>query len=104
MRFRPWLYAAAVAIWSLNGILPLGVGLAIKALFDDLSGQRTAGLDVWSALAVMGAIAIARMVNAVLGTYAFACAWQSIASLLVRNLMEWLVVAPGTRQLPDAPG
>jgi ABC-type multidrug transport system fused ATPase/permease subunit len=104
MRFRPRLYAANVAIWSANGIFPLGLGLAIKALFDDLSGARTAGLDAWTALALMGAIAITRMFNALIGSYMFASIWQSIASLLVRNLMEWLVVAPGTRQLPDAPG
>jgi ATP-binding cassette subfamily B protein len=104
MRFRPWLYAFNVLIWSANGVFPLGLGLAIKWLFDDLSGQRTAGVDVWTALALMGAIAVTRMANALVGTYTFASIWQSIASLLVNNLMEWLVAAPGTRRLPDAPG
>jgi ATP-binding cassette subfamily B protein len=104
MRFRPWLYAVNVLIWSANGIFPLGLGLAIKWIFDDLSGARTAGVNAWTALAFMAAIAIARIANSLLGTYTFASLWQSISSLLVRNLMEWLVVAPGTRRLPDAPG
>ena len=71
----------------MNGIFPLGLGLAIKWVFDDLSGARTARVDVWTALALMGAIAIIRMANSLIGTYTFSSVWQSIASLLVRNLM-----------------
>jgi ABC-type multidrug transport system fused ATPase/permease subunit len=103
-RYRPWLYAGNCLIWSLNGVLPLATGLAMRAVFDNLSGGAPAGANVWTAVAVMTAVAIARMANALVGTYAFSTFWQSIVSLLVRNLMEWLVAAPGTRRLPDSPG
>jgi len=103
MRFRPWLYAANVLIWSANGIARSarpGDQVDLRRALGQPSGRPRrldrAGADGRDRAWAHGQRPV--------GTYTFASIWQSIASLLIRNLMQWLVVAPGTRQLPDAPG
>lgn len=104
MRYRRGLYFVNCAIWGTHAILPLGIGLAIRAFFDALSGSSPAGMNAWTALALVAACWFGRVVTLVVGAWSFASVWQSIATLLTRNLMEWLVIEPGTRRLPDAPG
>src|SRR5437867_949947 len=103
-RYRPGLFAAAYGAWVLFYLVPLGTGLATRAVFDALAGGAPAGLTVWTALALFVGIESARISILVAAGYVWQISWLTMETLLRRNLLAGIVTGPGSRALPDSTG
>lgn len=83
---------------------PLVLGLVTQAFFDALSGHAPAGLNVWTALALLLLLQLAR--SGVLG--GFDLTWINLRyaglALLRANLLRQLLRQPAALPLPDSPG
>lgn len=91
-------------IWSSVHALPVVVGLISRAIFDSLTNVSTAGIDVWTLLALMVATMATRLSLMFAGIYAWSTTLFTLGSLVRRNLLAWIVMGSGTRKLPDSPG
>jgi ATP-binding cassette, subfamily B, bacterial len=100
--FSPRYFLACVTFAVvLFSMLPIPLGLATRAFFDALSGEA-AGLNVWSALAVLVAVGLAEVfIGPALGN-----PWNSLQQkshvLLRRNLFEGILRGYGRHGLPES--
>lgn len=103
-RYRPWLYLLNFVVWTAFYTLPLASGLIIKAFFDTLSGDQTAGLGVWTLIALLAGANVARVLVLLSGMIVFSDFWYSIEALLRKNMLSWIVEGPGPRDLRGSAG
>jgi ATP-binding cassette subfamily B protein len=105
VRFSPRYFAACLLFAiSLLTILPIPLGFATQALFDALSGEKTAGLNAWSAIALMVGVQVAMVfVSPLLGH-----PWNAVRLksevLLQRNLFAAILRGYGHYGLPRSVG
>ncbi len=92
--------AAAIGYFG----LPLLLGLATQAVFDALSGEQPAGLNFWSALALLVVLELLR--SGILGM--FGRTWINLryagSGLLRANVFRQVLAGPAAMPLPDSPG
>ncbi len=103
IRYRPGLFALSAVLWALVHSMPVVFGILIGAVFDHLSGAEAARASAWTPVIVFAALAIGR--NGVLwfGDIAWITYWNDQALQLRRNLLRWLLEAPGSRTLEVDP-
>ena len=114
---RPWRYLWRLAmyrpgLWVTSGIFastmfylfPLVPGLIVREFFDRLSANAQAGLGVWSLLALLVAVASARVTALALAVYAETTTQLTAAALLRRNLLARILEHPGARAVPASSG
>ena len=104
IRFSPGYFALCVLFATLvYCFLPIPLGLATRAFFDALSGER-AGLNVWSAITVLVAVQVAE----VLAGPALGNPWSPLQQksqvLLRRNLFVGVLRGYGQHGLPESVG
>lgn len=103
-RFAGWRLAVDAFFWSILFCGALLVGPILRAFFDRLSGAAPAGLSVWSLLALLIGVELARLASSTGRVLAdVTIEWRSIA-LLRANLLDRVLHFPGARALPDSPG
>lgn len=100
---RPALLLLNVAVWLFVHASPVLAGVFMKGIFDALSGQAPAALSPWTYLALALAVDVARIATLAGGVYAWASYWAEVVARMRRNLLGYLLTAPGTRRLPDSP-
>ncbi len=100
---RPALLLLNVLIWLLVHASPVLVGLFMKGIFDTLSGQGAAAMSPWAYLALALSVDVFRIGLLAGGVYAYASYWAEVVLRMRRNLLGYLLTAPGTRRLPDSP-
>jgi ATP-binding cassette subfamily B protein len=101
---RRALFVLTCFLWGLIHSLPVLYGLFVKELFDALSGAEGAGDSAWAFLALALAADAGRLVTLAGGVFAWSTYWIEITLLLRRNLLSYLLTAPGSRRLPDSTG
>lgn len=104
-RFRLGLYLlfGLIAI-PMFYLFPLVPGLIAREFLDALAQDQQAGLELWSRIALLVAVAVAR-VTAMVGGVATEVSVQLIVSALLRkNLLERILQRPGARAVPASPG
>lgn len=101
---RPWkgLFFFNVLIWTAFHSIPLLFGLAVGWTFDALEADDPRGVGV--ALAIFGAAIVGRLLVFETGVYYYSTFWHRWLLLLRRNLLRWLMEAPGSRVLPMSTG
>ena len=101
---RPWkgLFFFNVLIWTAFHSIPLLFGLAVGWTFDALESDDPRGVGV--ALAIFGAAIVGRLLVFETGVYYYSTFWHRWLLLLRRNLLRWLMEAPGSRVLPMSTG
>ncbi len=104
IRYRLWLYIVNLVLWTLVFSLPIATGLIARAVFDRLSDNSRAGLNIETLLALMVVAGAVQIVGIIGGITQAANFWQSGMALLRKNLMQWIVQGPGARALKEAPG
>lgn len=104
VRYRPGLFALNALLWGIMHSLPVLTGLLIRQIFDSLAEQQSAGLNAWTYLALLSLTSISRIAGFSGGFWVFTRYWHIINLWLKRNMLEWLLRAPGSRVLPDSPG
>jgi ATP-binding cassette subfamily B protein len=103
-RFRAPHITGNLLIWIVMQAVPLGGGLVLQAVFDTLSGEATAGLNVWTWLAILGAAEMARQVLNVARQRIDVEINFSVGALLRANIFRHLLEHSGARALPHSPG
>ena len=102
-RRRPALLLLNSLVWLVVHSSPVLYGLFMKGIFDALSGQATASYSPWTFLALALSIDVLRIGTLAGGVYVWATYWAELVSLMRRNLLGYLLTAPGSRRLPDSP-
>lgn len=104
VRYRPGLFVVNCLAWGTHHSLPIIAGLITRELFNTLAGESGIGLNIWTLVALLAGVAMARVSIMFGGVWAWSTLYLSIGALLRRNMLDWLVNGPGTRTLPDSPG
>lgn len=101
--YRRAHFAWNVLLWGVFHTIPLSFGLVTKAIFDALSGSAAAGWNVWTLLAIFAVANLARPGVFVPAFKAFSSYYLMVQVLLRRNLLDHLMLALGSRVLPESP-
>lgn len=104
LRLRPWAFVVYALSWIAYFVLQLGPGWLEKLIFDALSGAAPATQSVWTLLALLVGVELARVLanyTARLGDLAFQ---EPLRALLQLNLMQSILKRPGALPLPIASG
>lgn len=104
IRYRPGRFAFCAAMWTLIHGSPLIFGLAVGMTFDRLAEGQPVAATAWAPVIVFGAIALGRNVFVWFGAVTWVAHWNEQALQLRRNLLGWLLEAPGSRVIPLSPG
>lgn len=104
IRYRPGRFFFCFAMWTLVHASPVVLGLLIGATFDHLSEGVDQASAAWPVVAAFAAIAIGR--NGVIwaGDLVWVRHYLEQGLQLRRNLLGWLLEAPGSRVIPKSPG
>lgn len=102
LRAWPVLTVGNVVLWTVFHTLPVFLGVLVGRTFDALGSHDTSA--AWNAVAIVGAIAVARIVVFGSGIAVYSDWWHRQVLLLRRNLLRWLLTAPGSRRVPLRPG
>lgn len=104
VRYRPGLWSISFVMWTLIHASPVVLGLLIGMVFDQLADQAPAESSPWTPVAVFAAVAIGRNGVLWLGDVNWIKYWNEQTLQLRRNVLRWLLVAPGSRELTTTPG
>lgn len=104
IRYRPRLFLLTSLCWGLFHSLPLAGGLLTREIFNTLSGKDSIGFDVWTILALVVGVSLARVSIMAGGVWTWSTLFFTLGSLMRRNMLAWLVDGPGTRRVPASPG
>jgi len=104
LTYQPGIFLLNMILWTAFWATPLAVGLVTRAIFTAITGGVTAGVGLWSLLALLVGVAMARIAIHVWGVSAWATYFFGRAALLRRNLLERILNRPGAKALPDSPG
>lgn len=84
-------------------MVPLGVGLATRAVFDTLSGDVQTGWNVWTLLTLWAIIGLSRSGIFMYAIQVYRSYYLMVQALLRSNMLDYLMQAHGTRVLPTSP-
>ncbi len=111
--YDPGLFGLNLALWGAFHTAPALFSYAIGEIFTRLSafeklrigGQATGGAltAVWVMVGVFAAARLARYGVFQFAFRAFIRLWYVLDALVRRNLLGYLLLAPGSRRLPDTP-
>ena len=101
--YRPWLFAANLALWVAVVLLDLAPGPIARLFFDDLAGREHA-VGAWGAIVLLVAQALVRTVVMTHAVVMEAFYRFLIGSLLRRNLLAGILRRPGADALPGSAG
>lgn len=104
IRARPLIFSCNTVCWLFYTNLPLLSGLAIKALFDELTGASQMSLTVWTLIALLIGLEVSRAVSYIGTMLIFNSFWLSSQILMRQNLLSWQMQGSGARTLPASPG
>jgi ATP-binding cassette subfamily B protein len=104
VRYRPGLFALNVLVFAVVHSWPLLTGLLLRSIFNTVSGQAPAGLNVWTLLALLLGVYVVFVGQRATGHWIWFTLELSLNALLRRNSIEWLCQGPGSRNLPRSPG
>ena len=104
IRANPRSFFASVGFYVGFFTLVLAPGLITRSIFDALSGRAPAGVNVWSLIALVVGLELGRFGLLYCGGVLFNVFRYRGEALFKRNLMAWIVGAPGPRVLPGSPG
>src|SRR5262245_12959181 len=101
--WQPNVFWVNCLTWGLFHTMPIASGLIIRGIFNALSNRAAAGFNAWTFLAFYAVYALSRPTILYFGVRIFARYYLSIEALLRRNLLDYLLLARGSRVLPEAP-
>ena len=104
VRYRPGLWLGNLAAMLTLILFWQMPGLVMRQFFDLLTGEASAGLNVWSIVALLCAFELGRL----LGIYGLISTnvpfFANTMTLLRKNLLRQILRRPGASALPDSPG
>jgi ATP-binding cassette subfamily B protein len=104
LRFRSWNFWLAAAAYILSYGLAIVPALAIREIFDRLTGDAPATFSIWTLLAVLVSAQLARSVL-YYGMILAEMSYNHVSTaLLRRNMFEHILKQPGARAMPISSG
>ncbi|HSK06364.1 MAG TPA: ABC transporter ATP-binding protein [Acidimicrobiia bacterium] len=104
IRYRPGRFFFCMFMWTLVHGSPLLFGILIGRVFDRLADGGSVAETAWGPAIVFAVLAIGRNLIIWLGDRVWIKHWIEQSLQLRRNLLRWVLEAPGSRVLPLAPG
>jgi len=101
--YRPLYFGLNELLWGVIHLLPALFPVLMKGIFDALSAEAAFGWSAWTFLALLTALNLGRIGVFIAGIWTWATYWHELSLLLRRNLIDYIVRAPGSRVLPDSP-
>ena len=111
--YNPGLFVRNLGLWGLFHTAPALFSFAVGEIFTRLSvfeklkigGQSTSSalVSVWVMVGVFAAARLARYGVFLFAFRAFIQLWYTLDALVRRNLLAYLLLAQGSRRLPDTP-
>ena len=89
--------------WGVFHLIPLVNGLVVREVFNALSGSAPAGLNAWTLLAILACAYATRQGMFLLAIRLLSRLYISTQAFLRRNLLDHLMMATGSRVLPESP-
>jgi ABC-type multidrug transport system fused ATPase/permease subunit len=104
IRYRPGRFFFCMFMWTLVHGSPLLFGILIGLVFDRLAEGSPVDETAWAPAIVFAVLAISRNLVIWLGDRVWINHLIEQSLQLRRNLLHWLMEAPGSRVIPLAPG
>ncbi|HUO46617.1 MAG TPA: ABC transporter ATP-binding protein [Acidimicrobiia bacterium] len=104
MLYRPLRFFFCMGMWTLVHGSPLIFGILIGVVFDRLSAGTPLATSAWAPAIVFAVLAIGRNGIIWVGDLFWINHWNEQSMQLHRNLLRWLLEAPGSRVMPLASG
>ena len=104
VRYRPLRFAVSALLWSTIHGLPVAFGYLIGRVFDGLTGGVTVDDAPWVPVALFAFLAISRNGILWIGEYLWIDHWLEQSLQIRRNMLRWLLEAPGSRRMPMSTG
>jgi ABC-type multidrug transport system fused ATPase/permease subunit len=104
IKYRPRRFFFCMFMWTLVHGSPLLFGILIAMVFDRLAAGGDVAETAWAPAIVFAVLAIGRNLIIWLGDRVWIKHWIEQSLQLRRNLLRWLMEAPGSRVVPVAPG
>ena len=104
IRNHPASFFASLAFYVAYFSLILAPGLITRSIFDALSGHARVGLNIWTLIGLMLALELTRVGALYFGGVLYNLFYYSSEAVLKRNMLGWLVSAPGPQLLPSSTG
>ncbi len=104
IRYRPGRFLFCMFMWTLVHGSPLLFGILIGLVFDRLAEGSPVDETAWAPAIVFAVLAIGRNLVIWLGDRVWIIHLIEQSLQLRRNLLRWLMEAPGSRVIPLAPG
>jgi ABC-type multidrug transport system fused ATPase/permease subunit len=104
IRYRPGRWFFCFVMWTFVHGLPLLFGILIGLVFDRLAAGSPVDETAWAPAIAFAVLAIGRNLIIWLGDRQWINHWIEQSLQLRRNLLRWLMEAPGSRIIPLAPG
>ncbi len=100
----PATFGVYLALYLAFYTLPLAAGLAMRAVFDALSGHAPAGANVWTFVGLVAGAELARLA-VIASTVRFGTAFHlGVEARLRGAMLGWLVAGPPARAARPPPG
>ena len=101
----PWLYLGLLIFESMFfAVFPQLAGFIMRNIFDTLSNTSTAGMNVYTLIALLVANAAGKGVAIFIDVWIYFNFRWSVAALLRNNLFRIILRRPGAQAVPDSPG
>ena len=99
-RYFVMLFARAVSI----GLIPQGIALTSRAIFDNMTSEEAATVGFWSLAAILLALAVTRSIM-IFGNIILSVRVEfTFATLLRKNIFDHILDQPGNNALPESTG
>lgn len=95
VQYRPWRYAAGVALWVIWWSLPAGVGLALRAVFDGIVAPGAGSPGVPALLGVLLSVEALRILVFWPAIVVFTRWWIEVMTWLRNNLLHAQLASGG---------
>jgi ATP-binding cassette subfamily B protein len=104
-RYRPGRLIFCTLVWAMIHTTPLLFGVLIGEIFDRLDAGMPVAETAWGPVIAFALIAVVgRNVLFMMGSFTWAKHWIEQTLQLRRNMLGWLLEAPGSRVVPLSPG
>ncbi len=104
IRFRPMGFLLNVLLWGLVNNAGLVRGLISKLCFDALSGEAPAGVNAWTAVALLALVGLAHGGAFYGGIVVTSDLWLGVKALVRKNALGWLLESQGPKVMSESPG
>lgn len=101
--YRPLLYFFDGVMWTGVHMFPLLPGLVSRLFFNHLT-EAQAGVNTWTIIALLFAVALGRITVILLGSWADSQHRFTMSALLRNNMLKSVLRRPGAQAMPCSPG